>query len=96
MKNNEQLLKDLLQQFIDKSGRQRLYDERRVLTLWPEVVEPLVAQNTLCKDIKNGVLTVKVTNAALRFELLARKSEIIRQLNDRLGVDAVKDILFVL
>ena len=53
MKTNEQLLKDLLQQFIDKSGRQRLYDERRVLSLWPEVVEPLVAQNTKCKDIKN-------------------------------------------
>ena len=94
MKNNEQLLKDLLQQFIDKSGRQRLYDERRVLSLWTEVVEPVVAQNTQYKDIKNGVLTVKVTNAALRFELLARKSEIIRRLNDRLGVEVVKDVIF--
>ncbi len=94
MKNNEQLLKDLLQQFIDKSGRQRLYDERRVLSLWTEVVEPVVAQNTQCKDIKNGVLTVKVTNAALRFELLARKSEIIHRLNERLGVEVVKDIIF--
>lgn len=94
MKNNEQLLKDLLQQFIDKSGKQRLYDERRVLSLWTEVVEPVVAQNTQCKDIKNGVLTVKVTNAALRFELLARKSDIIRRLNERLGVEVVKDIIF--
>ena len=94
MKNNEQLLKDLLQQFIDKSGRQRLYDERRVLSLWAEVVDPVVVQNTQCKDIKNGVLTVKVTNAALRFELLARKSEIIRQLNERLGIEVVKDVIF--
>ena len=94
MKNNEQLLKDLLKQFIDKSGRQRLYDERRVLSFWAEVVEPMVAQNTQCKDLRNGVLTVKVTNAALRFELLARKSEIIRRLNDRLGVEVVKDIIF--
>ena len=94
MKTNEQILKDLLQQFIDKSGRQRLYDERRVLSLWVEVVDPVVAQNTQYKDINNGVLTVKVTNAALRFELLARKSEIIRQLNDRLGVEVVKDVIF--
>ena len=94
MKNNEQLLKDLLQQFINKSGRQRLYDERRVLSLWAEVVEPMVVQNTQCKDIKNGVLTVKVTNAALRFELLARKSEIIRRLNEHLGVEVVRDIIF--
>ena len=96
MKANEQLLKDLLQQFINKSGRKRLYDERRVLTLWPEVMEANIAQNTKCKDIKNGVLKVKVLNAALRFELMARKSDIIRQLNDRLGVEVVKDILFVL
>ena len=94
MKNNEQLLKDLLQQLIDKSGRQRLHDERRVLSLWAEVVEPVIAQCTQCKDIKTGVLTVKVTNAALRFELLARKSEIIRSLNERLGVEVVKDIIF--
>ncbi len=65
-----------------------------MLSLWIEVVEPVVAQNTQCKDIKNGVLTVKVTNAALRFELLARKSEIIRRLNDRLGVEVVKDVIF--
>lgn len=96
MKNNEQFLKDLLQQFVKKSGRQRLYDERRVLTIWPEVMETAVVQNTKCKDIKNGVLKVKVLNAALRFELMARKSDIIRQLNDRLGVEAVKEVLFVL
>ena len=94
MKNNEQLLKDLLRQFINKSGRQRLYDERRVLSLWAEVVEPYIAQNTQCKDIKNGVLIVKVTNAALRFELLACKSEIIHRLNERLGVEVVRDIIF--
>ena len=94
MKNNEQFLKDLLQQFIDKSGRQRLFDERRVLSLWAEVMEPYVAQNAQCKDIKNGVLKVKVTNAALRFELLASKSEIIHRLNERLGVEVVKDIIF--
>ncbi|MBO4654484.1 MAG: DUF721 domain-containing protein [Bacteroidales bacterium] len=94
MKTNEQLLKDLLQQFINKSGRQRLYDERRVLSLWDEVVDPVVAQNTQCKDIQKGVLTVKVTNAALRFELLARKSEIIKQLNENLGVEVVKDVIF--
>lgn len=96
MKANEQLLKDLLQQFVNKSGRKRLYDERRVLTIWPEAMEATVVQNTECKDIKNGVLKVKVLNAALRFELMARKSDIICQLNDRLGVEAVKDILFVL
>jgi len=96
MKANEQLLKDLLQQFVNKSGRKRLYDERRVLTIWPEVMEANIVQNTKCKDIKNGVLKVKVLNAALRFELMARKSDIIRQLNDRLGVESVKDILFVL
>ena len=96
MKNNEQLLKDLLQQFVNKSGRKQIYDERRVLTLWPEVMEANIVQNTQCKDIKKGVLMVKVFNAALRFELMARKSDIIRQLNDSLGVEAVKDVMFVL
>lgn len=92
--NSEQNLKDLLQQFIDKTGRQQLFDERRVLALWAEKMDELTKRNTQCRDIRNGVLKVKVLNAALRFELLARKSEIISQLNQWAGVEVVKDILF--
>lgn len=95
MNNNEQSLKDLLQQFIDKSGKQALYDERRVLTLWNERMDTSIKNHCRCIDIQNGVLKVKVDTAALRFNLMARKSEIIQQLNEWSGVNVVKDIFFL-
>lgn len=94
MPNDEQALKDIVQQFINQSGKQKLFDERRVLALWTEKMDELTKQNTQCRDIRNGVLKVKVLNAALRFEMMARKSEIISQLNQWAGVEVVKDILF--
>ncbi|MCQ2271583.1 MAG: DUF721 domain-containing protein [Bacteroidales bacterium] len=94
MNNDEHLLKDLLQQFIDKSGKQKLYDERRVLTLWNEKMEEAIKQHCRCLDIKNGVLKIKVDSAALRFEMMARRCEIIKQLNEWSGGEVVKDIFF--
>ncbi len=94
MPTDEQALKDIVRQFIDQSGKQKLFDERRVLLLWEEKMETSIKQYTKCKDIQNGVLKVKILNAALRFEMMARKSEIISKLNQWAGVEVVKDILF--
>lgn len=94
MPNDEQILKDIVQQFIDQSGKQKLFDERRVLLLWEEKMDDSIKQYAKCRDIQKGVLKVKILNAALRFEMMARKSEIINQLNQWAGVEVVKDILF--
>lgn len=94
MHTDEQALKDIVQQFINQSGKQKLFDERRILLLWDEKMDASIKQYAKCRDIQNGVLKVKVLNAALRFEMMARKSEIISQLNQWAGVEVVKDILF--
>lgn len=94
MHTDEQALKDIVQQFINQSGRQKLFDERRVLLLWEEKMDPSIRQYAKCVDIQNGVLKVKILNAALRFEMMVRKSEIISQLNQWAGIEVVKDILF--
>lgn len=94
MPNDEQALKDIVQQFINQSGKQKLFDERRILLLWDEKMDASIKQYAKCRDIQNGVLKVKILNAALRFEMMARKSKIIVQLNQWAGVEVVKDILF--
>lgn len=94
MPNDEQALKDIVQQFINQSGKQKLFDERRILLLWDEKMDASIKQYAKCRDIQNGVLKVKILNAALRFEMMARKSETIALLNQWAGVEVVKDILF--
>jgi len=95
MKNgNEHSLRELALQFINKSGKQQLFAERTILDKWPEYIGELCAGQTKCISINNGVLKVKVTNAALRFELQGRKTMIIEKINADYTIPVVKDILF--
>lgn len=95
MKNfNEHSLHELTLQFINKTGKQQLYAERTILQKWPEYIGELCAGQTQCVSINNGVLKVKVKNAALRFELIGRKTMIIEKINADYSIPVVKDILF--
>lgn len=91
---HETNLKELVSQFVSKSGKQHLMSKQILFDRWPNYVGDICAQFSNCKELKNGVLFVKVNNAALKFELFGNKSKIIERINSDLG-DIVKDILFV-
>lgn len=93
MGEDEQVLKDLLLQFVEKSGKKQLFDEQRVLTLWKEKMPDNIRNGTKCLSIQNGVLRLKVTNASMRFYLMTRKSEMIDTMNSWTGLPVVKDII---
>ncbi len=92
--SNELSLKDLVQQFVNHSGKQQLYADRMVMDKWPEYVGELCAKHSRCISLKNGVLKVQVPNAAMRFELAGQKSMIIERINKDYAMAVVKDIQF--
>ena len=90
----ELLLKELIYNFVNKSGKQQMFSERVVMQKWPEYVGEMCAQHSKCVSIKNGVLKVKVANAALRFELAGRKSLIMKRINADYTIPVVNNIIF--
>jgi len=90
----EQRISDLIRQFVARNGKDELFQERKVLDLWPSVMGEYIAKNTGKVSIKQGVLYVKVLNAALRFELNASRSLIMQKLNDAAGSEVVKSVVF--
>ena len=95
MKSNEHNMHELIQGYIAHSGKQQLYNERVVTEKWPEYVGEMCAKQAHCDSVKNGVLRVRVQNAALRFELQARKSMILDKINSDYAVPVLKDIIFL-
>ena len=91
---NEHYLQDLITVFLDKNRKKGLYSEQAILKVWNEEMGDFILSHTKSITIKNGVLGVKLTHAALRFELIAQKSQIIKKLNDAVGVDVLRDIIF--
>ena len=93
--SDEFSIQDLIQHFLNQNDKTHLFHERNVIQLWNDEMGPFILQNTKNVEMKNGVLYVKLLNASLRFELSGRRSEIIKKLNEKAGVEVIKDILFV-
>mgnify|MGYP001209454897 CR=1 FL=1 len=87
------LIGDIVKQFLEKYGKNELFLEKQAVESWDKVVGPLIAKYTQKVSSKNGILTIKVLNGALRFELMGMKSEIIRKLNKEVGKEVIKDIV---
>jgi predicted nucleic acid-binding Zn ribbon protein len=68
--------------------------EQSAVTNWEQAVGEIIARETHPKSIKQGVLKVKVKDAAWRQELSFMKEDIIGKLNHVLGQEIVSDIIF--
>ena len=91
--NHEKSLKELIGQFVSQSGKQHLMDKQLLFNHWPEYVGNMCAQFSKCEDLRNGVLYVRVKNAALKFELFGHKSQILKKIEADFG-SLVRDIVF--
>jgi predicted nucleic acid-binding Zn ribbon protein len=91
--SHEKNLKELIGQFVSQSGKQHLMDKQMLFDRWPEYVGPMCAQFSKCEDLRNGILYVRVQNAALKFELFGHKSQILKKIEADFG-PMVRDIMF--
>ena len=64
------------------------------LLVWKEIVGEKISTHTNPVFVKNGCLIVNVDNSTWMNELSIMKKEIIKNLNQKIGMIAVKDIHF--
>lgn len=68
--------------------------EQKALRLWQQVVGPGVNRMTTERYVENGVITVKISSAALRNDLMLTRTAIIAQLNELVGKPVIREIVF--
>ena len=64
----------------------------RATILWEEVVGPTIAQNSKALEVKGKTLFVKTRSSAWRNEIAFQKDEILKAINDKIGLNLIKDI----
>jgi predicted nucleic acid-binding Zn ribbon protein len=84
---------DFIQQFFEKNGKVSLLLEQKAIELWAQTVGDFIAKQTQTITAKQGVLYVTIPNAALRFEILNRRSQIITKINEAIGTEVIKGII---
>ncbi len=91
---NEQTLGEAIREFFESNAALRgKILETRVQRAWNEIFGPTVAYYTRNVYVKNRVLYVYLTSSVLRNELLLRKEQLIKQLNDYAQADVIHEIV---
>jgi predicted nucleic acid-binding Zn ribbon protein len=89
-KNIGQIIADVLR----KENLDVALDEHRASALWPQIVGDGINRYTIRRYVKDGVMTVHLSSAALKSELMLIRASIIERINEALGRDIIKEIIF--
>ena len=93
-RNNAEPIGKLIQQFLRQESLESPLNEQRLLDAWPQILGPAIASYTKELYIRNQILYVHLTSAALRQELMMGREVLVRTLNQRVGATVITNIIF--
>ncbi|MGD9930386.1 MAG: DUF721 domain-containing protein [Mangrovibacterium sp.] len=93
-KSNTEKLGQVLRQYIEENKLQHKLSEVDIIASWEELMGKTVASYTEDLKISNGTLFVKTSSPLLRNELMMMKEEIRKRLNEKAGVELIRQIIF--
>ena len=95
MRNNEHnKLSDLLKDFVKTNHLEEGLDKVNVREAWQEMMGSGVNNYTTNVQLKNDTLHVELSSSVLREELSYGKEKIISMLNESLGKELIKKVVF--
>lgn len=89
-KNIGQIINDLLK----KENLDVALDEHRASALWPQIMGDGINRYTIKRYVKDDIMTVHLSSAALKSELMLNRDTIIKRINEALGRDIIREIIF--
>jgi hypothetical protein len=93
-KNEHLKLGEALQAFIKENRLQGGMDKVAAREAWAKLMGNGVNNYTTAVELRNATLFVSLSSSVLREELSMGKSKIIAMLNEELGKDLVKKLVF--
>lgn len=93
-RNNAEQIGMLIRQYLRQESLESPLNEQRLLDAWEPLVGFTINSYTRDLYIRNQVLYVHVTSAALRQELMMGRELLVRNLNKRVGATVITNIIF--
>ena len=93
-KNSTQSIKDVLDEIMSDSKIRKGMMEHRAVAYWEQVMGKPVARLTTNIYFKYGTLYVSLNSSVVRGELVMMKDKIIVNMNEAIGSNTVRNIVF--
>jgi len=95
MYSNEHTLQELLRKAYHRLDMDDTANEIEVKTAYGKVVGDFINRLTWSVQFRKGTLTLSIASAALKQELFYKRTSLAEKLNEALGRNVVKKIVFV-
>jgi predicted nucleic acid-binding Zn ribbon protein len=92
-KGNEYTLKEALDEMLKTYRLDTKLSEMKVVTAWEKIMGSVITKYTQEVRVRDGILYVTVTSAAVKHELSYRRTEIAQQLNAECGADIIREVM---
>lgn len=93
-RTNAETIGQIIKHYLEAENLDGKMNELRVAELWADVVGPGVNKYTINRYVKDGCLFVRLSSAPLRNELMLGRSILVKRLNEAVGHEVIKDIIF--
>jgi len=90
--SNQFSLADALRNLLKKHNLEDVINEQRLRESWHKTVGDYCNRHTVSLKFSKGQLTVKLSSAIVKQELMYAKSEVIAKLNQMLGSELVEEL----
>jgi len=87
-------ISETLEEVVEQLGIRKSVLSNRARDVWKDAVGDIINENTILQDIEKDRLIIVVSNDSWRQELSLRKEEIISKINELIGEEAIKEIIF--
>ena len=91
--NNTNNVGDIIRKLMKNPKLADRLDELDALEVWKELIGKQLQNYIAESRMKKGSLLIKVKSAPLRNELSYKKTDIMKQINTKLGREVVKEIV---
>ena len=95
MKRTEALqIGEIIDSYIRQENLETAMNEQKASYVWADVVGYGINRYTISRSVHNGVMTVRLSSATLRNELMMNRSLLIRRINEAVGAEVIHEIIF--
>lgn len=96
MKRSLQAAGDIIPAVLERAGVEEGFRRHKALLHWDDVVGDKIARKARPRELQGKTLIVNVESSAWVHELTYLKSDIIRELNRRVGGGAIDKLVFLI
>lgn len=93
--NNLKSMSELMQAFTQQKNIKKPLQQAKVVNLWQPLMGDLINRYTEKIYVKNKVLFIQVSQAALKNELLYLQDQIIEKINKEIGEEAINKVVLL-